>query len=260
MNRVIAAAAACLVLVGGLTAAPPTLTLPDKVTGAPGAFVTVSAMTTGKSVSWLVLDQGLNLFPVNLLKDSHTAVVTSGTPGIYRLLAVTALGDEISVPAICAVTILASTPPPAPTPSPTPTPAPTPTPTPPQPTPSPSTKAVWAIVVIDNNARTVALGQLLSSQALTQGLQARSVKLRVLDITDPLIASNGYQPAIAAAGGTPALLLYGDKGERINAVPLPGDVPSFLAAIPNAAKVEPTCGPNGCPFCPRNAFVFPEKP
>ena len=63
------------------------VTIPSEVHGMPGAFVSVPAVTDAKSVQWVLLDQGLNLFPVELLKDTTTAVVTSTIPGKYRLLA-----------------------------------------------------------------------------------------------------------------------------------------------------------------------------
>jgi len=81
------------------------LKLPAEVKGQPAAFVSVKAETSGKMVRWIVLDSGLNLFPVELLKDSKTAVVSSARPGRYRLLAVTAAGDEPSEPQICTVII-----------------------------------------------------------------------------------------------------------------------------------------------------------
>jgi hypothetical protein len=63
----------------------------------------------------VVLDKGLNLFPVELLKDSKTCVVTTTIEGRYRVLAYTATGDNPSKPAITLV-IIGS--PPAPEPEP----------------------------------------------------------------------------------------------------------------------------------------------
>ena len=98
-----------------LLAAPPALTLPAEVKGDVGAYVTVPATTTGKTAQWLVLDPGLNLFPIDLLKDSKTAVVSSSRAGRYRLLAYTAAADEASAPAVTTVTI-GNAPPPGPGP------------------------------------------------------------------------------------------------------------------------------------------------
>jgi len=205
---------------------PPTLTLPPKVSGLPGAFLQIPATTTGKQVAWVSLDSGLNLFPVQLLKDTKTAVVSSATPGTYRVLAVTASGDEISQPQICTVVIEGLTPP-----APAPTPTPNPQPTPP-PAPAPQTKAAWAIVVVDNSNRTPAVGQLVSSPTLIAALQKASVKYRVLDVQDPLVTKLNYGPAVQSVGGAPALILFDSAGKRTKAIALPADEKSFLAAIP----------------------------
>lgn len=80
------------------------LTLPAEIKGLPGSFISVPAKTDGKTVRWVVLDNGLQLFPVELLRDSKTAVVT-GPTGTYRVLAYTSIKDVPSEPAICVVTI-----------------------------------------------------------------------------------------------------------------------------------------------------------
>ena len=79
--------------------------LPENITGRPGSFIQVEAKTDCKVVEWVLLDSGLELFPVNLLANTKTAVVTSTTPGIYRLLAYGATGDIPSKPAIVTITI-----------------------------------------------------------------------------------------------------------------------------------------------------------
>lgn len=79
-----------------MLAAPPKLDLPAEVKGEPGAFVVIPAKTEGKNVEWKVIDPGLNLFPVELLKDTKTAVVSGARPGRYRVIAATAGGDEVS--------------------------------------------------------------------------------------------------------------------------------------------------------------------
>jgi hypothetical protein len=128
-----------------LLAAPPTLTLPAEVKGDVGAYVTVPATTTGKTVQWLVLDPGLNLFPIELLKDSKTAVVSSSRKGRYRLLAYTAAADEASAPAVTTVNIGDA---PAPTPVP-----PEPPPTPPTPVdPSPFPAAGLRVLIVEETA------------------------------------------------------------------------------------------------------------
>jgi hypothetical protein len=259
MKRTLLAPLGALLLsVAALHADPPTLTLPAQIAGTPSAFLAVPATTTGKNVRWLALDEGLNLFPVELLKDSRTAVVSSGTPGTYRLLAVTAAGDEISVPAVCKIVIAGPTPPP-PTPGPAPNPpapAPTPAPTPP---PQPVGKAAWAIVVLDNSARTPAIGRLVSSTSLIASLGQRGVTLRVLDVSDPVVKANGYQKSLDAAGGPPALLVFDAKGNKLKIARLPADETSFLAEFPAPAQRAPTRSLGDCPFCPNGQCTYPEQ-
>lgn len=168
-----------LLLASLAAAAPPPLTLPPQVTGAPGAFVQVPATTAGKSVRWVVLDQGLNLFPVALLADSHTAVVSTATPGTYRLLAVTAAADEVSDPAVCVVVIQP------------PTPAPTPGPQPPAPT-DPLVQAVAAAYAGESSpakASQVSLLAALYQQGATT--TANDATLRTLGDLQGVLARAG---------------------------------------------------------------------
>jgi hypothetical protein len=83
----------------------PTIELPQKVSGQPGAFISVPAKTDAKTVKWVSIDKGLNIFPVDLLKDSKTLVVTSQTQGVYRLLAYSGNESGPSDPAFTSVVI-----------------------------------------------------------------------------------------------------------------------------------------------------------
>jgi len=94
---------------------PADLKLPDKVTGDPGTFIKIPATTNGSVVKWVSLDPGLAMFPVELLKDTKTAVVT-GPAGSYRVLAYTSDATGPSDPAFC--TVVVGTPPTPPTPPP----------------------------------------------------------------------------------------------------------------------------------------------
>ena len=91
------------------------VTLPQEIYGQPGGFISIPASSDSKSVQWVVLDQGLNLFPTELLKDTSTAVVTTTIAGKYRVLAYCAKSDQASKPAICLV-VIAGEKPPAPAP------------------------------------------------------------------------------------------------------------------------------------------------
>lgn len=81
------------------------VTLPQEIHGQPGQFISIPSVTDCKSVQWVVLDAGLNLFPVELLRDTTTAVVSANNPGKYRVLAYAAKGDAASKPALTTVII-----------------------------------------------------------------------------------------------------------------------------------------------------------
>jgi len=81
------------------------LSLPAEARGRASAFIRVAAETDCKAVRWMALDEGLEVFPPELLKDSRTAVVIASRPGRYRLLAYAARGDEPSEPAVCLVVV-----------------------------------------------------------------------------------------------------------------------------------------------------------
>lgn len=87
--------------------------LPQEIYGQPGAFISIPSVTDCKSVQWVVLDAGLNLFPVELLRDTTTAVVSANSSGKFRVLAYAAKGDVASKPVITTV-IIGDPPEPAP--------------------------------------------------------------------------------------------------------------------------------------------------
>ena len=89
------------------------VTLPQEIYGQPGQFISIPSVTDCKSVQWVVIDKGLNLFPVELLRDTTTAVVSANSPGKFRVLAYAAKGDQASKPVITTV-IIGDPPEPAP--------------------------------------------------------------------------------------------------------------------------------------------------
>lgn len=90
------------VMVAFATADVP-LKLPETVKGDTGTYIIVKAETPGKVVKWRLLDKGIALFPSEYLKDTKVAILTTKEKGKFRLLAVTALGDEPSEPQIVVI-------------------------------------------------------------------------------------------------------------------------------------------------------------
>lgn len=149
-------------------AAPPEIVVPEKVNGQPGEFVLITAKTSGTKVAWKVIDPGLSLFPVALLKDSKTAIVTSSRPGRYRLVAVTAVGDEISD--IVGTTVVIGDPGPDPGPQPNPDPGP-------QPGPGPSPNTFRVVLVYESmDAMPANVQKVLFGPSVVKYLNAKCTK------------------------------------------------------------------------------------
>lgn len=94
------------------------VTVPPEIHGLPGSFISIPAVTDCKTLQWVVLDQGLNMFPVELLRDTTVGVVSTITPGKYRVLVYGAKDGIPSKPAITLVIV--GNPAPEPEPQPTP--------------------------------------------------------------------------------------------------------------------------------------------
>ena len=91
----------------------PVIELPKEISGQPNAFISIPAKTNGNTVKWLTPDKGLNIFPVELLKDTKTLVVT-GPEGRFRVYAYTSDETGPSDAAMCTIAIGSS---PAPDPA-----------------------------------------------------------------------------------------------------------------------------------------------
>jgi len=93
--------------------------VPAKIEGKSGEFLKIPAETSGAVVRWRVIDPGLNLFPMELLRDTKTAVAVALAPGKFRVLAWTSIKDVPTDAVECAV-VVTSGPPPGPEPPPEP--------------------------------------------------------------------------------------------------------------------------------------------
>lgn len=143
--------------------------LPDKVQGEPGQFIQIPSTTDCAAVKWFSPDKGLNVFPVQLLKDTKTAVV-SGPVGTYRLYAYGAKGDVASDPVLCLIVI--GTPDPTPGPGPGPKP---PEPTPPAPIPVDGFRVLFVVESSDASKLTAAQLAILTSGEIRTYLNSKCV-------------------------------------------------------------------------------------
>ena len=85
------------------TAAPPTVTAPEKVFGEVGDWVSVQVTTDGQGVKFVPLDAGLKLFPANKLKNANETLAFAARAGRYRVLVYTGGADGPSEPVIVTV-------------------------------------------------------------------------------------------------------------------------------------------------------------
>ena len=98
-------------------AAPPTISLPEKISGNVAEFIVVRADTDGQTVVYFPIDDGLQVFPSELLADRKATVVTAAKAGRYRLLAYTGNQDGPSKPAVTVI-VIGGSPDPSPGPKP----------------------------------------------------------------------------------------------------------------------------------------------
>ena len=83
----------------------PDISLPDTARTDVGVFLPITATTKGEVVQFVALDQGLSIFPANLLADKKTTVVVASKAGRYRVLAYTSIENKPSLPAIITVVV-----------------------------------------------------------------------------------------------------------------------------------------------------------
>ena len=205
----------------------PTLTLPEYVEGKVGSFVKVPATTNGKEVRWRAIDDGIAVFPAEMLRDSRSTVVSATEAGEYRLLAYTALNDIPSDPAVCVVRI---TGPPKPQPPPTP-PAPPAPPVPPQPPAPVVTTGPIAVAVIDDAfARTDTLKGLMRDIDFWKSISARTgYSTELIDAANP--EASKYKPWTDKTGLPAIVLRDGTTGKVRYSGPLPLDRSEISALV-----------------------------
>lgn len=208
--------------------------LPAEARGEVGSFIKVPADTEGKEVRWYSPDKGLQVFPVELLKDSKTAVVTATTPGRYRLVAWTAKGDVPSDPAICVV-IVGDAPPIPPVP---PDPGPKP-PDPPGPSPISGKRVLILYESADATKMPAKQQDIIFGRAVRDYLNAACEvgpdgKTKDWRIWDKDVATDGeaqvWKDAMKRERKSIPWLIVGGKGGGYEG-PLPATTEEFLALV-----------------------------
>lgn len=186
--------AAALLLVLASQASAQVVELPPEVKGPVGGFITVKPVKLeGKTVRYVPLDDGLAVFPAELLSDPTVTVVSSSKAGRFRLLAYTAQADKPSAPALTTVVVGDPAPPPGPNPTP---PGPTPPPPGPADTLADALRGIYGGLVDDQKAAKAAIlagafrqaavfpkdSQIQTAGALYGAIRSLSVKLTPSDL------------------------------------------------------------------------------
>lgn len=203
------------------------LKVPDSVKGDVGDFIKVPATTTGVVVRWVALDRGLAVFPVELLKDSKTAIVIAKTAGSYRVLAYTSDKDGPSDPAVCTV-IVGDIPPVPPGPNPPVPPVP--------PTPVGDNRCLIVYESAELPRMPEKQQQILASNVVRSYLRGHTVKepdatKNSWGIFDKDADLTGYSKELQAMMSRPRkevpwVVITSQKG--LYEGPLPGSVDEFL--------------------------------
>lgn len=103
---------------------PPDFDLPKEIPGQPNTFIPIRPKTKGKFIVYYPLDDRLQVFPSDMLANKTQTVVLASTPGRYRLLAYSAVGNIPTLPAVTTIVVGNAPPTPPPNPDPNPTPPP----------------------------------------------------------------------------------------------------------------------------------------
>lgn len=220
----------------------PTISIPKELAGNVGQFLEIPATTNGSVVKWAVLypSTGLNLFPMDLLKDSKTAVAVANANGIYYLHAWTALNNVPSDLATCKITIGPPIPvPPGPNP-------PGPQPNPPGPTPGPVTTTKLSVLFVDENSNYGTASykpyeSIVNSTALRTWLAAHCTSTDNIpdwrkwdQNTDISNESNPVWKSLmnAAVGkNLPWLVIADDKGNIVSSTAVPNNLADTTALL-----------------------------
>lgn len=188
---------AVLLLCLPLPAGAQSVELPAEVKADVGTIAIVAAKTDCPELQWVVIDPGLSLIPPSLLKDSRTAVVMSGRPGRYRLLAYGALKDRASAPVICTVVVGEAPPGPNP-PGPNP-----PGPNPPSPDATLS-DALQKAMSQDTDADKLTLTKRLA-QVYRQAITSIVPSAKTVKEVDALIRATTTDPSVLGTLAVPNL-------------------------------------------------------
>jgi len=194
------------------------LTLPKEISGKPGQFIPVKALTESKVVEWCCTTPGLSVFPSTLLKDARATVVIAVHPGKYHLQAIVWNTEEKRTGTIarCVIVVSGDPLPPQPNP-PNPIPPVPDDPDPPKPKPNPpkvQSKIAFVISVMDAKKVKPAIAQVLADKSLREWWKSKSITYREFWKDAPAVNKYKLRPFLLA-NDQPTLIFMEKDGKVI---------------------------------------------
>ena len=237
----------CVLLLGlalpsfSQTPTPTNAPIPDTVLGASGnksdgielpvdqtvrfdeGFVTLQATCKG-NVKWLVISATkIKYFTL----PTNNTIIISIPPqgGLITVFAVGLVDGKLTDFARTSITVNGGTTPNPPGPNP--------------PGPNPPQANMHVTFVVDLNATTPALGQILNSQKVREAITTRGAYYRLYDAKSGVLKEKGLDKVLAAGGGAPMIIIQNNAGAVVGSTKMPGteaEVLQYLGQVLGGTK------------------------
>jgi hypothetical protein len=195
---------------------------PDQTVKFDEGFVTLQATCKG-SVKWLVISATkIKYFTL----PTNNTIVISVPPqgGLITVFAVGLVDGKLTDFARTSISVSGGS---------TPITPPNP-PNPPVPNPPGPTANMHVTFVVDLNAATPALAQILNSQKVREAITTRNAYYRLYDANSGVLREKGLDKVVAASGGPPVIIVQNANGAVVSNLKMPGteaEVLQYLAKV-----------------------------
>jgi len=189
---------------------------PDQTVKFDEGFVTLQANCKG-NVKWLVISATkIKYFTL----PTNNTIVISVPPqgGQITVFAVGLVDGKLTDFARTSIVVTGGS---------TPVTPPNP-PNPPGPNPPGPTANMHVTFVVDLNATTPALGQLLNSQKVREAITTRNAYYRLYDANSGVLKEKGLDKVVASGGGPPMIIVQNAAGAVVSTTKMPGTEAELL--------------------------------
>ena len=192
---------------------------PDQTVKFDEGFVTLQANCKG-NVKWLVISATkIKYFTL----PTNNTIVISVPPqgGQITVFAVGLVDGKLTDFARTSITVTGGNSPVTP-------------PNPPNPPVNPPTANMHVTFVVDLNATTPALGQILNSQKVREAITTRNAYYRLYDANSGTLKEKGLDKVVATGGGPPIIIVQNANGAVVSSLKVPAteaEVLQYLAKV-----------------------------